>query len=143
MGAAVGVPLLGVVALWAPDGVGSLYFLVTAVAFAVGTGLCAWAFVIAAGRSRYERVELGRLVFGTEVAPTSVMARFWAATAVQTLGGLAIAVAAAGGAGKVSTARPEDGLNFFFGSMLGVFGMGLQLWWVARNGRFPAHQHKS
>ena len=136
---AVAIPMLGVIALWDPDRIGSLYFFTTAVAFAVGTALCAWAFVIAAGRSRYERVDLGRLVFGTEVVPSSTMAKFWAATAVQTFGGLAVAVAAAKGVGEVSAGSPEEGLNFFFGSMLGVLGMGLQLWWVARNGRFPAH----
>ena len=102
----------------------------------MGAPFCAWAFVIAAQRSRTHRVDVGSLVFGTGIAPPPVIRSLWTSTIAQMIIGIGIAVAAAQGAGGVATGTPEAGLNFYFGSMLAMFGCGMQLWWCAAHGKF-------
>ena len=88
--------VLGLVALAQPEPFGTLYFVVTVLAFVIGTGLCAWAFVIAAQRSRTHRVDVGSLVFGTGIAPPPVIRSLWTSTIAQMIIGIGIAISTDG-----------------------------------------------
>jgi hypothetical protein len=95
--------------------------LVAILMFLGGTGLMAWALVIAAGRSRTDAVEIGGLFFSQPPRDLKV------AFGLQIVVGLA----AAG-------IRPNTGSAF--GVLAPVFGLGLMGMWGARHGRFPARE---
>lgn len=138
--ASVLILALGVGALWLPDSLGPAYGIVSLAAFALGVMMSAVGLLIAAARSRDDYVEIGNVIVGTDIAPRRVRQLLWANTILDLVGGIAIAIAAANGAGRVSTESVESGLYFFFGSMLLMFGVGFQLWWFARHGDFEPRE---
>ena len=123
---------------------GTAVFVVTAVAAAIApstfdavalvvaiglfTGGCAvflWAFVIVAGRSRTDRMELAQIWFLTgSPTPAEVRRSLLAALAVQVVVGLATA-----------GARPYTSLAA--GALVPMWGLGLCGLWAARHGTFP------
>jgi len=98
------------------------------VLFAVGCGAFVWAYGLAIGRSRYEVLTMGGVVFlGDGVAPPEVTRLLRLTLAVQVV--VAVAVAAA---------RPFTALAFSV--LVPVLGLGLMALWGARNGCFPAKE---
>ena len=98
------------------------------VLFAVGCGAFVWAYGLAIGRSRYEVLTMGGVVFlGDGVAPPEVTRLLRLTLAVQVV--VAVAVAAA---------RPFTALAFSV--LVPVLGLGLMALWGARHGRFPAKE---
>ena len=95
--------------------------LVAILMFLGGTGLMAWALLIAAGRSRTDAIDIGGLFFSQP--PRDLKLAF----AAQIVVGLAAAAA-----------RPNTGSAF--GVLAPVFGLGLMGLWGARHGRFPARE---
>ncbi|MDQ4068584.1 MAG: hypothetical protein M3203_03785, partial [Actinomycetota bacterium] len=99
-----------------------------AVAIALFVGGCAvflWAFFVAAGRSRTERLELAQVWFLTgPPTPPAVRRSLLAALAVQVVAGLATAAA-----------RPYTSLAA--GVLIPMWGLGLCGLWAARHGTFP------
>ena len=99
-----------------------------AVAIALFGGGCAvftWAFLVAAGRSRTERLELAQVWFLTgPPTPPEVRRSLLGALAVQVAAGLATAAA-----------RPYTSLAA--GVLVPVWGLGLCGLWAARHGTFP------
>lgn len=98
--------------------------LVALVLFAVGFVGFVWAFLLAAGRSRYEQVStVGVYFLGGGSAPRGVQGRFWLLVGVQTV----IAVVTA-------SVRPFT--TVAFGILVPTFGLGLMAMWGARHARF-------
>jgi len=98
------------------------------VLFAVGCGAFVWAYGLAIGRSRYEVLTMGGVVFlGDGVAPPEVTRLLRLTLAVQVV--VAVAVAAA---------RPFTALAFSV--LVPVLGLGLMALWGARHARFPAKE---
>ena len=98
------------------------------VLFAVGCGAFVWAYGLAIGRSRYEVLTMGGVVFlGDGVAPPEVTRLLRLTLAVQVV--VAVAVAAA---------RPFTALAFSV--LVPALGLGLMALWGARHGRFPAKE---
>ncbi len=102
------------------------------VALAVAIGLFAggcvvflWGFVLVAGRSRTDRMELAQIWFLTgSPTPPSVRRSLLGALAVQVVVGLATA-----------GARPYTSLAA--GALVPMWGLGLCGLWAARHARFP------
>jgi len=100
--------------------------LVVAVAlFAGGCGVFLWAFLIVAGRSRTDRMELAQIWFlsGTPT-PRTVRRSLLGALAVQ----VAVGLTTAG-------ARPYTSLAA--GALVPMWGLGLCGLWAARHATFP------
>jgi hypothetical protein len=95
--------------------------LVAILMFLAGTGLMAWALLVAAGRSRTDTVDIGGLFFSQPPRLLKV------AFGLQIVIGLAAAAV-----------RPNTGSAF--GVLAPVFGLGLMGLWGARHGRFPARE---
>ena len=99
-----------------------------AVAIALFAGGCAvflWAFLVAAGRSRTQRLELAQVWFLTgPPTPREVRRSLLGALAVQVVAGLATAAA-----------RPYTSLAA--GVLVPMWGLGLCGLWAARHGTFP------
>ena len=100
--------------------------LVVAVAlFAGGCAAFLWAFVVVAGRSRTDRMELPQIWFLTgSPTPAEVRRSLLGALAVQVVVGLATA-----------GARPYTSLAA--GALVPMWGLGLCGLWAARHGAFP------
>ncbi len=115
----------GLAAAW-PDAFLPLSVPVDLVLFAAGCGAFLWAYAVAIGRSRYERVTMGGVFFLSEgVAPPDVTRLLRGVLGVQVV----VAVAAA-------AARPFTALAFSV--LVPMLGLGLMALWAARYGRFPA-----
>ncbi len=101
--------------------------LVVAVAlFAGGCGIFGWSFLLVAGRSRTDEMELAQIWFLTgPPTPRSVRRRLLGALAVQVV----VALATAG-------ARPYTSLAA--GALVPMWGLGLCGLWSARHGTFPS-----
>ena len=101
--------------------------LVVAIAlFAAGCGVFLWAFVVVAGRSRTDRMELAQIWFlAGSPTPRSVRRTLLGALAVQ----VAVGLATAG-------ARPYTSLAA--GALVPMWGLGLCGLWAARHATFPA-----
>ncbi len=99
--------------------------LVALVLFAVGFVGFVAAFLLAAGRSRYEQVSTAGVYFlgGGSVA-RAVQGRFWLLVGVQTV----VAVVTA-------SVRPFT--TVAFGILVPTFGLGLMALWGAKHARFP------
>jgi len=99
-----------------------------AVAVALFTAGCAvflWAFVVVAGRSRTDRMELAQIWFLTgSPTPAGVRRSLLGALAVQVVVGLATA-----------GARPYTSLAA--GVLVPMWGLGLCGFWAARHAAFP------
>lgn len=94
--------------------------------FAGGCAAFAWAFVVVAGRSRTDRMELAQIWFLVGApTPRAVRRSLLAALAVQ----VAVGLATAG-------ARPYTSLAA--GALAPMWGLGLCGLWAARHGTFPA-----
>lgn len=102
--------------------------LIVAATLFVG-GSVAWTigFVRAAGRSRYEELDLAGLFYLTGSAPAQARRWFMGCWYAQ----IAIAVAA------IAVSRPP------FGVMAPVWGVGLVTWWASRHGTFASRQSGS
>ena len=100
--------------------------LVVAVAlFAAGCAVFLWAFVVVAGRSRTDRMELAQIWFLTgSPTPAGVRRSLLGALAVQVVVGLATA-----------GARPYTSLAA--GALVPMWGLALCGLWAARHGTFP------
>ena len=100
--------------------------LVVAIAlFAGGCGVFLWAFVVVAGRSRTDRMELAQIWFLTgPPTPADVRRSLLGALAVPVVVGLATA-----------GARPYTSLAA--GALVPMWGLGLCGLWAARHGEFP------
>ncbi|HEX2048987.1 MAG TPA: hypothetical protein VHF27_14590 [Acidimicrobiales bacterium] len=93
--------------------------------FAGGCVVFLWAFFVAAGRSRTERLELAQVWFlAGPPTPPPVRRSLLAALAVQVVAGLATAAA-----------RPYTSLAA--GVLVPMWGLGLCGLWAARHGTFP------
>ncbi|MGI8810276.1 MAG: hypothetical protein ACR2KK_21000 [Acidimicrobiales bacterium] len=93
--------------------------------FAGGCGVFLWAFVVVAGRSRTDRMELAQIWFLTgPPTPREVRRSLLGALAVQVV----VALATAG-------ARPYTSLAA--GVLVPMWGLGLCGLWAARHGTFP------
>lgn len=101
--------------------------LVTAIVlFAAGCGIFLWAFVLVAGRSRTEELQLAEIWFLTgRPTPPDVRRSLLGALAVEVVVALATAVA-----------RPYTSLAA--GVLVPMWGLGLCGLWAARHGTFPA-----
>jgi hypothetical protein len=98
---------------------------VAIVLFAGGCGVFLWAFLLAAGRSRTEQLELAQVWFlAGPPTPAPVRRSLLAALAVQVVAGLATAAA-----------RPYTSLAA--GVLVPMWGLGLCGLWSARHGTFP------
>ena len=100
--------------------------LVVAVAlFAGGCAAFLWAFLVVAGRSRTDHMELAQIWFLTgSPTPQEVRRSLLGALAVQVVVGLASA-----------SARPYTSLAA--GALVPMWGLGLCGLWAARHGTFP------
>ena len=122
--AAVAVSLTGL-AGWLLGGAFEIVaFVVSLTLFFVGMVAATVGFVVAASRSRRDRLDLGRLVLLTGVAPTRVRRSLFGALFVQVVGGLVPAIA-------------TQGLELDFGTLVPLVGVGLIFWWGAAYGDFP------
>ena len=93
--------------------------------FAAGCATFLWAFFVAAGRSRTERLELAQVWLLTgPPTPPEVRRSLLGALAVQVAAGLATAAA-----------RPYTSLAA--GVLVPMWGLGLCGLWAARHGSFP------
>jgi hypothetical protein len=101
--------------------------LVVAIAlFAGGCGIFLWSFLLVAGRSRTDQMELAQIWFLTgPPTPREVRRSLLGALAVQVV----VALATAG-------ARPYTSLAA--GALVPMWGLGLCGLWTARHGTFPA-----
>jgi hypothetical protein len=114
-----------VAAAVSPSRFEELALVVAVVLFAGGCVVFMWAFFVAAGRSRRERLELAQVWFLTgPPTPASVRRSLLAALAVQVVAGLATAAA-----------RPYTSLAA--GVLVPMWGLGLCGLWAARHGTFP------
>lgn len=96
------------------------------VLFAAGCGIFLWAFVLVAGRSRTDQMELAQIWFLTgPPTPRPVRRSLLGALAVQVVVGLATA-----------GVRPYTSLAA--GVLVPMWGLGLCGLWAARHGVFPA-----
>jgi hypothetical protein len=104
----------------------ALLALVVAVAlFATGCAVFVWAFLLVAGRSRRDEMDVAGVWFLTgRVAPPAVRRSLLGALAVQTVGGLATAAV-----------RPYTSLAA--GVLVPVYGLALCGLWAALTGTFP------
>ena len=93
--------------------------------FAGGCAVFLWAFVVVAGRSRTDRMELAQIWFLTgSPTPPEVRRSLLSALAVQVVVGLATA-----------GARPYTSLAA--GALVPMWGLGLCGLWAARHATFP------
>lgn len=93
--------------------------------FAAGCAVFLWAFVVVAGRSRRDRMELAQIWFLTgSPTPAAVRRSLLGVLAVQVVVGLATA-----------GARPYTSLAA--GALVPMWGLGLCGLWAARHGTFP------
>lgn len=93
--------------------------------FAAGCGVFVWAFVLMAGRSRREQLDLAGVWFlAGPVAPPAVRRRLLGAVVAELAGGIATAAV-----------RPYTSLAA--GVLVPVYGLALCGLWAARHGRFP------
>lgn len=99
-------------------------FVVSLVLFFAGLLAAMVGFVVAAARSRRDRLDLGRLALLTGIAPPRVRKSLFGALAVQVIGGLLPAIA-------------TKGLELDFGTLVPMMGVGLIFWWGAAYGDFP------
>jgi hypothetical protein len=98
---------------------------VAAALFAAGCGVFVWAFLLVAGRSRRDEMDVAGVWFLTgSVAPPAVRRSLLGALAVEVAGGLATAAV-----------RPYTSLAA--GVLVPVYGLALCGLWSARHGRFP------
>ena len=124
----VGTAVFAVTALAgaiAPDSLGPMALVVAVALFAGGCGVFLWAFLIVAGRSRTDRMELAQIWFlsGTPT-PRTVRRSLLGALAVQ----VAVGLTTAG-------ARPYTSLAA--GALVPMWGLGLCGLWAARHATFP------
>jgi hypothetical protein len=114
-----------VAAAIAPSTLKPVALAVAAALFAAGSGVFLWAFLIVAGRSRTEAVELAQVWFLTAPStPLQVRRSLLGALAVQVVVGLATAAA-----------RPYTSLAA--GVLVPMWGLGLCGLWAARHAEFP------
>lgn len=99
-------------------------FVVALTLFFAGMVAATVGFVIAASRSRRDRLDLGRLALLTGVAPARIRNSLFGALVVQIIGGLVPAIA-------------TQGLELDFGTLVPMVGVGLIFWWGAAYGDFP------
>lgn len=93
--------------------------------FAAGCAIFLWAFLVMAGRSRTERLELAQVWFLTGPStPRTVRRSLLGALIVQVVAGLATAAV-----------RPYTSLAA--GVLVPMYGLGLCGLWAARHGHFP------
>ena len=98
---------------------------VAAALFLGGCVIFLWAFLVAAGRSRTEQLELAQVWFLTgPPTPAPVRRSLLAALAVEVVAGLATAAA-----------RPYTSLAA--GVLVPMWGLGLCGLWAAKHGTFP------
>lgn len=115
-----------VAAAIAPSGMKPVALAVAVALFAGGCGVFLWAFLLVAGRSRTETVELAHVWFLTGPStPPEVRRSLLGALAVQVVVGLATAAA-----------RPYTSLAA--GVLVPMWGLGLCGLWAARHATFPA-----
>ena len=109
----------------APSTFEGVALLVAIALFAGGCGVFLWSFVVVAGRSRTDRMELAQIWFLTgSPTPGQVRRSLLGALAVQVVVGLATA-----------GARPYTSLAA--GALVPMWGLGLCGLWAARHGTFP------
>ena len=114
-----------VVAAIAPSTFEAVALAVAVVLFAGGCVVFLWAFFVAAGRSRTERLELAQIwLLSGPPTPADVRRSLLGALAVQVVTGLATAAA-----------RPYTSLAA--GVLVPMWGLGLCGLWAARHGTFP------
>jgi hypothetical protein len=118
-------PLTAVGAAVAPSAMKPVALAVAAALFAAGCGVFLWAFLLTAGRSRTEAVELAQVWFLTGPStPRAVRRSLLGALAVQVVVGLVTAAV-----------RPYTSLAA--GVLVPMWGLGLCGLWAARHATFP------
>ena len=110
-----------------PAGLAGPALVVALAMFFGGTGVFAWSFVVALGRSRELDVGVAGVYGLSGSTPKPVRTRLFASIAVE----LAVAIAA-------TAARPNSPLVFDFLAVM--WGLGLAGLWGAYHGAFPARQ---
>jgi hypothetical protein len=123
--------VLAVATLVVPDAVVGVLAVVCLVLFLVGTAAFGVAFVVGAGRSRYELIGNGGLFFLAGSAPRRVQAHLLGSFAVE------VVVSVAGASIGLAAAAPGTDNPSAFGLLTPMFGLGLAGLWAARHGRFP------
>ena len=117
--------LTAVAAAIAPSSLKPAALAVAVALFAGGCAVFVWAFLLVAGRSRTEAVELAQVWFLTGPStPAGVRRSLLGAVAVQVVVGLATAAA-----------RPYTSLAA--GVLVPMWGLGLCGLWAARHAAFP------
>jgi len=115
-----------VAAAIAPSSVGPVALIVAVVLFAGGCAVFLWSFVIVAGRSRTDSMELAQIWFlAGATTPRAVRRSLLGALAVQVVVGLATA-----------GTRPYTSLAA--GALVPMWGLGLSGLWAARHAAFPS-----
>ena len=122
--AAGAVTLTGVIGWLVGGPFEIIAFVVSLVLFFAGLLAAMVGFVVAAARSRRDRLDLGRLALLTGIAPPRVRKSLFGALAVQVIGGLLPAIA-------------TKGLELDFGTLVPMMGVGLIFSWGAAYGDFP------
>jgi len=124
----VGTAVFGVTAVAAvvsPSSLGPVALTVAVSLFAGGCALFLWAFVVVAGRSRTDRMELAQIWFlAGPPTPRTVRRSLLGAFAVEVVVGLATA-----------GARPYTSLAA--GALVPIWGLALCGLWAARHATFP------
>ena len=122
----VGFAGSAVAAVLAPSTLEPAALVVAVALFAGGCAIFLWAFLVVAGRSRTDRMELAQIWFlAGPPTPRAVRRSLLGALAVQVVIGLATA-----------GARPYTSLAA--GALVPMWGLGLCGLWAARHGTFPA-----
>lgn len=114
----------------AVEGLMPVTVVVSVVLFAIGVVTFLVAYARAIGRSRYEAIGMGGLVFLAGSAPRTVQVQLMAALAVQVVSAL-----------TVSSVRVYTAVAFSI--LAPMFGIGLAALWGARHGRFPPRAPKA
>lgn len=122
--AAAAVTLTGLAGMAFGGSAEIVAFVVSIGLFGAGLVAAMAGFVVAAGRSRRDRLDLGSLALLTGIAPPRVRRHLFGALALQVVGGLVPAIA-------------TQGLELDFGTLVPMVGIGLIFWWGAAYGDFP------